>query len=74
MIVIGVDAHSQTHTAAAIDRWTGEQLAVKEVPARAPGHRALLAWAQGLGAERTWAIEDCRNLSGWPGAAVAGGG
>jgi transposase len=64
VIVVGVDAHSQTHTAAAIDRWTGEQLAVKEVRARAAGHRELLAWACELGAERVWAIEDCRNLSG----------
>jgi transposase len=64
VIVIGVDAHSQTHTAAAVNRQTGEQLAVKDVIARESGHQALLAWGRGLGDERVWAIEDCRNLSG----------
>lgn len=64
MIVVGVDAHSQTHTAAAVNGQTGEQLAVKEVRAREPGHHVLLAWARQLGAERVWALEDCRNLSG----------
>jgi transposase len=64
VIVVGVDAHSQTHTAAAVNGQTGEQLAVREVRAREAGHRALLTWALELGPERLWAIEDCRNLSG----------
>jgi transposase len=63
VIVIGVDAHSQTHTAAVVERATGEQLGTLEVAARAAGHARLLAWAVGFGEERTWAIEDCRNLS-----------
>jgi transposase len=64
VIVIGVDAHSQTHTAAVVNAATGEQLGVREVRAREPGHRALLAWVRQFGDERTWALEDCRNLSG----------
>jgi transposase len=64
VIVIGVDAHSQTHTAAAVDRVTGERLAVLEVRARAAGHELLLAWGCELGELRVWAIEDCRTLSG----------
>jgi transposase len=64
VIVVGVDAHSQTHTAAAVDRQTAERLGVLEVCARAAGHARLLEWAQQLGEERVWAIEDCRQLSG----------
>jgi transposase len=64
VIVIGVDAHSQTHTAAAVDRVTGQRLAVLEVRARAVGHERLLVWGRELGDGRVWAIEDCRNLSG----------
>ena len=63
MIVVGVDAHSQTHTAAALDALTARFLAEQTVPAREPGFGQLLAWARGLDAERVWAIEDCRNLS-----------
>jgi transposase len=63
VIVIGVDAHSQTHTAAAVNAATGEQLGVREVRARQVGHEQLLEWASELGAERVWAIEDCRHLS-----------
>jgi transposase len=64
VIVVGVDAHSQTHTAAAVNAATGEQLAVREVRAREDGHLALLEWARQFDGDRTWALEDCRNLSG----------
>jgi transposase len=63
LIVVGVDAHSDTHTAAAVDRQTAERLGLLEVRARAAGHLELLEWARRLGAERVWAIEDCRQLS-----------
>jgi len=63
VIVVGVDAHSQTHTAAAVNDKTGEQLDVREVRARQAGHEQLLAWAREFGGERVWAIEDCRHLS-----------
>jgi transposase len=64
VIVVGVDAHMQTHTAAALDAVTARCLAEQTAAAREPGFVELLAWARGLDAERVWAIEDCRNLSG----------
>ena len=63
MIVIGVDAHKATHTAAAVNRLTAELLGQQTVKARAAGHEALLAWATELSEDRIWAIEDCRNMS-----------
>ncbi len=63
MILIGVDAHRDTHTAAVIDRITGEQVDVLEARARAAGHQQLLAWASAISDQRLWALEDCRHLS-----------
>lgn len=62
-MVIGVDAHKATHTAAAVNRQTAEFIEQRTVPARQGGHQDLLAWAQGIDEDRVWAIEDCRNLS-----------
>jgi hypothetical protein len=42
--VIGVDTHSDTHTACLLDR-LGRQLAVITIPAEDRGCRVLLAWA-----------------------------
>lgn len=64
MIVVGVDAHSQTHTAAAVNAQTAVELDVLSVFARPAGHEQLLDWAQALDSERVWALEDCRTLSG----------
>jgi transposase len=64
MIVIGTDPHKQTHTVAALDAKTAEQLDELTVKARDDGHGRLLAWARGLDSERVWAIEDCRHVSG----------
>jgi transposase len=63
MIVIGVDPHKRSHTAAAVDANTGE-LGAKTVPARDHGHGELVRWARGLGDELTFAVEDCRHVSG----------
>ncbi|MCA1838442.1 MAG: IS110 family transposase [Actinobacteria bacterium] len=63
-IVIGVDAHKKTHTAVAVDEVTGKQIDEITVAARDKGFERLLAWAQRLDAERTFAIEDCRHVSG----------
>lgn len=63
MIVIGVDAHTQTHTAAAVQGQTAVLLDSMTVPARATGHRELLAWGQTLDPERVWALEDCRRMT-----------
>ena len=64
MIVIGADTHKATHTCAAVVAATGELLEDRTVLARCAGFGALLAWGRGLGPQRTWAVEDCRHVSG----------
>lgn len=64
MIVIGADPHKRSHTAAAVDPATGELRSSETVAASDSGHAALLDWARALDAERVWAIEDCRHVSG----------
>jgi transposase len=64
MIVIGVDPHKRSHTAAAVDASTGELLDSKTVAARDHGHGELLLWARSLGREQVFAVEDCRHVSG----------
>lgn len=64
MIVIGADPHKAEHTAAAVDRATGELRSSETVAANSAGHRALLEWARALDQDRVWAIEDCRQVSG----------
>src|SRR3954454_17158083 len=61
MIVIGLDVHKQSVTAVAVDE-AGRPLAEKVVPV---GSEELLEWAAALDAERLWAVEDCRELTGW---------
>lgn len=63
MIVIGVDAHKQTHTAVAVDA-AGRKLDEIEVSAREDGHEQLLRFAARLDLERIWAVEDCRHVTG----------
>jgi transposase len=59
MIVIGVDVHKQSLTAVAVDE-AGRML--DEWTAAVTEHE-LLVWAAGLGSERLWAVEDCRQLT-----------
>src|SRR5437879_12366231 len=58
MIVIGVDVHKESLTAVAVDE-AGRALA--ESTASAACH--LLSWASSLPGERSWAVEDCRQLT-----------
>jgi transposase len=60
MIVVGVDVHKHSLTAVAVD----EAGRVLEERTLACGEPSLLAWAAGLGAERLWAVEDCRHVTG----------
>jgi transposase len=60
MIVIGVDVHKHSLTAAAVDQ-SGRLLAEQTL---AGGEDGLVAWAAGLSAERLWAVEDCRHVTG----------
>ncbi len=64
MIVIGIDPHKQTHTAAVIERISGELVGERTVKARRVGHEQLLVWARSFAGERLWALEDCRQVSG----------
>jgi transposase len=61
MVIIGADTHKRSHTAVAIDA-TGRRLGERTAPATPAGHLELLRWAERF-AERSWALEDCRNLS-----------
>jgi transposase len=74
MIVIGVDPHKQTHTAAAVGRQTGELLGELTVKGTEEGHARLLEWGRSLGSERLFALEDCRQVSGRPERFLVGRG
>jgi transposase len=47
-VVIGVDTHADTHTAAAVDE-LGRILDVIETASTPAGHRRMLTWARQLG-------------------------
>jgi hypothetical protein len=56
-VVIGVDTHSQTHTAAVVDARTGGVLARATVPADPDGYAELVALAEQHAGLRAWALE-----------------
>ncbi|MGC9671590.1 IS110 family transposase [Planosporangium sp. 12N6] len=60
--VIGVDTHTDTHTACLVDH-LGRQLATVTVDAAPDGYAALLTWAlqQAPGPRLAWAVEGCRS-------------
>jgi transposase len=64
MIVIGSDPHKRSHTCAAVGAGTGELQGSETVQATSAGLERLLTWARAIDAERVWAIEDCRHVSG----------
>jgi hypothetical protein len=64
MMVIGVDTHKRSHTLAAVAAGTGELLGDTTVQVGDHGFAAALDWACGLSADRVWALEDCRHVSG----------
>ena len=61
MVVIGVDSHKRTHTVVAVDE-AGRKLAERTATTTADGHLELLGWSR-TWPDRTWALEDCRNLT-----------
>ena len=61
MIVIGLDVHKQSVTAVAVDE-AGRPLAEKVIRV---GSDELLEWSAALDSGRLWAVEDCRQLTGW---------
>ena len=64
MIVLAADMHKRSHTVAAVAAATAELLDDRTAPVGETGFRDLLEWGRGLGAERVWALEDCRHVSG----------
>ena len=62
MVVLGIDAHKRTHTIVAVDEH-GRQLAQRTINTTTTDHLGLVAWAEALGEDRLWAVEDCRHLS-----------
>jgi transposase len=63
MLTIGVDPHKQTHTAFAVNE-LGVEVAQRTVAVRREGFEQLLEWGRKHAAERSWVIEDVRNVSG----------
>lgn len=63
-MVVGIDPHTKTHTAVAVDGGTGAEVATITVKARSGGHERLLRWARSLGGDLTFAVEDRRHVSG----------
>src|SRR2546426_12807951 len=64
MIVIGADPHKSQHTLVAVEAASGQLVGELSVTSKPTGLRRLSDWARGLGAERVFAIEDCRQVSG----------
>jgi transposase len=62
MVILGIDAHKRTHTVVAVDG-NGRRLVARTFGTATADHLALLRWAEQLGPERQWAVEDCRHLS-----------
>jgi len=62
MVVLGIDAHKRSHTVVVVDD-TGRKLGERTIATTTADHLDLLSWAEQFGADRLWAIEDCRQLS-----------
>jgi transposase len=63
MVTLGIDAHKRTHTVVAVDD-AGREVGSRTTTATtSESHLELLCWAQRLGSDRVWAVEDCRHLS-----------
>jgi transposase len=58
-VVIGIDTHKQTHTAAIVTAGSGAHETTLTVPATPSGFEQLLIEASRHGALRCWAIEGC---------------
>ncbi|WP_020658590.1 IS110 family transposase [Amycolatopsis benzoatilytica] len=68
MVVIGVDPHKSSHTAAALDPGSDATLDTVRIDAALPEYRKLLVWARRFG-QRRWAVENAwglgRHLAQW---------
>lgn len=61
MLIVGIDPHKSTHTAAALDTITGQALGECTITATAEGYRELSAWCHELGADLI-SVENLRGL------------
>jgi hypothetical protein len=68
-VVIGVDTHVHTHSAAAVDAHTGAVLGEITVEATADGYQRLAEFAEEHLMLRAWAIEGTPAATAplWPG-------
>lgn len=68
-LVIGVDPHKQTHTAAIVVASTGELLADLTIAAEPSGFETLMMTVERYSGTRCWVIEGCgswgRGLAAW---------
>jgi hypothetical protein len=64
VIVVGIDAHKHTETAAIVEQATGRVVADVAVAGGDEGHALLLDLAHRKGVERVWAIEVCPRALG----------
>jgi transposase len=66
MIVIGADTHKSSHTLVAVDEATGRRIGMRTVASTSAGALDALSWAGRVcgGADRVWALEDCRHVWG----------
>jgi transposase len=62
MVTFGIDAHKRTHTVVAVDDH-GKPVGQTTIGTTSKDHLGLVRWAVRFGAERRWAVEDCRHLS-----------
>jgi transposase len=67
-VMIGVDPHKTSHTAAALDEH-GRLVDQQRIPATTEGYQALRAWAQHW-PQRCWPVEGAHGVgrawrSGW---------
>ena len=62
MVIIGVDAHKRSHTLVACDE-QGRKRGERTIGTSSADHLVVVGWAAGFGADRLWAVEDCRHLS-----------
>ncbi|TDC78143.1 hypothetical protein E1193_21225 [Micromonospora sp. KC606] len=61
MVALGIDAHKHNHTVVAVDD-LGRKLGERTSGTTTPDHLQLVIWAEWFGADRRWAVEDCRHL------------
>ena len=60
-VVIGVDTHKHTHTAAVVTAVSGAVVTQMTVPATPAGYQQLLQVAAKQPGQRVWAIESTRS-------------